>query len=404
MEKIQDELVFQPLILKNTFILFVLMFWFYNPAISQISITEVYYNTPFNEMLQVNRYETKRHHLGEFIELYNYSDKDINLSDWFISGKSFKFYLPDKIIKSGQLMVVTYQSHTAYTDFLDFFQLTDHLKYSPDQVIYQSDFMLRNRYGRVSLGQRLHNTSCERVVSNLNGNVFGWGFSDEPASNFINDIAQHPADFYKVKSLQYNNSNSLIYDRPNPLSLPASVTIPTQIYDDLVSFFYQTNYAYLNYYENIANILNNSCSNSILKSSQQPSTYSYGQTPISICFNYDNAGDGTGITTNCSIVTPPGPSTNFTPDILQAISNDIIVYPNPTKNSKVSVAWKGSAIGKISSILISDYLGNCILYYPDATNISNPFSCTFTSITTSSYKALFTLTTGQAITKYILKF
>ncbi len=61
---------------------------------SQIMITEVYYNTPYNEKLhftkKVNGVTTSelmdavKHHRGEFIEIYNYSDKDISLKNWYI--------------------------------------------------------------------------------------------------------------------------------------------------------------------------------------------------------------------------------------------------------------------------------------------------------------------------------
>jgi len=411
MEKIQPKLVFEPLMFRNSLMLLVLFVCFYNPVRSQISITEVYYNTPFNEMLMVNNaktlntYNTKRHHLGEFIELCNYSDKDINLSNWFISYKGNKLYLPDKIIKSGQLMVVTYQSLWPYTDFFNFFQLNGNSMYSPDQVIYHSSFMLRNKSGGVYLGQRLHNTSCERLVSNLSDNIYSWDFINEPPKNFVNDIAKNLQEFYEVSSLQYNPSNiSPISDRPTPLSLPSLVNIPTQSYDDLVKGFYQANYAYLTYYENIANILNSSCSINIPACSQIPANYSQLSTPTKLCFNYDNAGDGTGVTINCTSGTTPNPTTTFTPDVLQDISNDITVYPNPTYISKVYVAWKGKAIGKISSVKISDFLGNTIFPLTPTTNLSIPFTCPLLSSTAISYTALFTLTTGQTITKYILKF
>ena len=415
MGKFQTNFVFEQLMFRNSLVHIVLFFVFFNPVMAQISITEVYYNTPYNEMINVKAqtpstapYYAKRHHLGEFIELYNYSDKDINLADWFISYKSFKFYLPNKMIKSGQLMVVTYQSNLPYKDFLYFFQLDHDTKYSDDQVIYQSDFMLRNKFGGVSLGQRLPNTLCERIVPNLKNNAFSWNFIDEPASNCVTDIiynfATKPDIFYTVKSLQYNPiGTEPVYARPTPLSLPSSANIPTQNYDELVKGFYQSNYAYLTYSENIDNILNNICSINIQKSSQTPSTCGLDPTPVTICFNDDNAGDVTSVSTNCSVPTLTTTSTDFSPDVLKAISNDIVVYPNPTKISKVSIAWKGNAIGKINNIKVSDLYGNIISSSASTTNLNNPFICDLPSGVTSQYVAQITLTTNQTITKYILK-
>jgi len=409
MKKIVMKLLFKPFSLSDFVKLTFVFIWFYNPVMSQISITEVYYNTPYNEMLRVNQnqdvnsgYRANRHHLGEFVELYNYSDKDINLAEWFLRYKSAKFYLPNKIIKSGQLMVVTYKNPFNYEDFLYYFQLDNNEPlYTADQVIYQSDFMLRNKAGQVSLGQRIKNTNFERIVPNLNKVIFSWHFSEEPESNHVKRVGLKPEEFYKVNSLQYNPIGIYpLSEKPNPLSLP--VNIPIQSYDDLVKGFYQANYAYLNYNENIANILNNSCSINIKKSSQLPSDY--GSNPTTICFNDDKAGNVTGASTNCNIVTPPNPSTNFTPDVLQAISNDITVYPNPaTANSKVFVSWKGNAIGKISEIKVTGLSGNEILQPTKISNLSNPFSFILPTGSTSQYITLFTLTTGQTISKYILK-
>lgn len=87
----------------------------FNIVQSQIAITEVYANTPFNERLHFGNISTGfvdavKHHRGEFVEIYNYSDKDINLKNWYMKDRQASFNLPDKILKKGEFMVIAYSS------------------------------------------------------------------------------------------------------------------------------------------------------------------------------------------------------------------------------------------------------------------------------------------------------
>ena len=87
---------------------FLLVLIFSQNFYSQITITEIYYDTPDNEKLRfikkVNGLATQeeieavKHHRGEFIEIYNYSDKDVNLKDLIMLSQGYGFYSMSGIV------------------------------------------------------------------------------------------------------------------------------------------------------------------------------------------------------------------------------------------------------------------------------------------------------------------
>ncbi|WBX98001.1 lamin tail domain-containing protein [Chryseobacterium gambrini] len=369
-------------------------------------ITEVYYNTPYNEKLYFNKkvngvptfdiMDAVKHHRGEFIEIYNYSDKDISLKNWYIKDLLKTFWLPEKTIKKGEFMVIAY-SVLPYntTNFTEHFSTT---LGKESQIIYQDQIILRNKREEISLGYSFNGSNL------FNKSNYSWDFQYEPSSNFVKNIYQNPAQFYDYNSLQYNPTTypyGTYQATPNPL---AATYVPvTQSYDDLVKNDFQDYYSYLDWTDNVNVLVDRICPITIEKVSQSPGG-SYTNNGTS-CFSYDTAGNlisGGG----CSgVSTPPSGSSGLSPDELELIKNSIIISPNPTKASdsyNVTITWSGPASNKINNIQIFNSSGTTVYGFAPGTSV-NTTTFNLQNQLPGAFVANFILNTGQVVSKNILK-
>lgn len=393
--------------MKLKFIFFSLLFFIFSRLSSQILITEVYYDTPFNEKLkfgnQANGYvDAIKHHRGEFIEIYNYSDKDISLKNWYLKDLQGIFWLPDKIIKSEQFMVVAYSILPGNaTVFAEHFTPTQGKE---SQIIFQDKLILRNKRDVAILGYKIGDSPTL-----VNKSSVGWQFMESPASNYIHDAWANPQGFYTVNSIQYNPNNPPTQNNPDlynnymaaPNPLDATYKPATQNYEDLVRDDYLQYYAYLDWTDNVNVLVNRVCQISIQKIEQLPSgTYNSGGK----CFTYDIAGNNT--TSNDCAGSNNGPQTNeYSYDELEAIKNSIVIYPNPAISSNnyiVNISWSGPSINKIHNLQVYTS-GASLVYGFMPTNGLNSTSFTLHGQLPGVFIANFTLNTGQVISKNILK-
>lgn len=380
--------------MKLKFIISLFFVLFFRSVYSQLLITEVYYNTPYNEKLNftndTDMVSANKHHWGEFVEIYNYSDKDVNLKDWYLKDVQGIFWFPEKTIKKGQFMVVAYSTFpTGMTPFTELFTTTAGKQ---DQIILQDRIILRNKAEMIFLGRAFN----EKTL--LDKSSYSW--SNGELFNFIPDIWQNPAMFYTVKSIQYNpNIPGNFEAKPNPLE--ATYVPPTQSYDDLVKSDFQQFYGLLDWTNNVSDILDKICLINIEKLSQNPGgSYTEG----AACFSYDSAGNLlTGL--NCVSNVPFARSKDYPSDELEAIKNSIVISPNPTKASdsyNVTLTWSGPAMNKINNIQVVSSIG-VVVYgfspgngvYTTTLNLQNQLQGVFI--------ANFVLSTGQVISKNILK-
>ncbi|WP_082738228.1 lamin tail domain-containing protein [Chryseobacterium sp. CCH4-E10] len=373
---------------------------------SQVLITEVYYNTPFNEKLYFNKkvngvstgelLDAKKHHRGEFIEIYNYSDKDVNLKNWYVKDLLRTFWLPEKIIKKGEFMVIAY-SVLPYdtTNFTEHFSTTAGKE---SQIIYQDQIILRNKREEVILGYTFNGSNL------LNKSKYSWEFQAEPSSNFVKNIHQTPAQFYDYNSLQYNPTtypDGKYEAKPNPLA--ANYIPPTQSYNDIVKEDFQQNYSYLDWTDDVSFLVDKICPVTIEKLSQSPSG-SYINNGAA-CFSYDTAGNlisGVGCS---SQNTPPSGSSGLSIDELELIKNSIIISPNPTKSSdsyNVTITWSGPALNKINNIQIFSSSGITVYGFAPGTGV-NTTTFNLQNQLPGAFVANFILNTGQVVSKNILK-
>ncbi|MCC3214755.1 lamin tail domain-containing protein [Chryseobacterium sp. X308] len=366
---------------------------------SQLLITEIYNNTPFNEILHtksivngVTEYtDASKHHRGEFIEIYNYSDKDINLKNWYLKDLQGIFWFPEMIIKRGQFLIVAYTTLPYNTTIFPELFTTTAGKES--QIIYQDQILLRNKKDRVTLGYSLNGYTF------FDKSTMVWEFGTEPAKNFIPNVWTIPAAYYTVKSIQYHPNPLMTMDTPNPLD--ATYVPDMESYDAIVKDEQQTYYSFLDWSDNVKFLIDKICPITIERISQSPpGSYSGNGNN---CFSYDSAGNMiSGL--NCSgSTTPVSGSSVFSADELENIKNNITIYPNPvtsTSGYNVTISWSGAALGKIQSLQVFNSTGYQIYSYNPGTNTT---SFSMQNQLPGTFIANFILTSGQLVSKNILK-
>jgi len=369
---------------------------------AQLLITEVYRDTPYSEYIDTNNeayqnptpqlYEIlRKRHRGEFVEIFNASDTDLNLKDWMLRDDEGTYYLPNKIIKSGQFMVVAANNNVGGDYFPNFFSTTQGKE---NQIIYQNIFKLSNADESISLIARNvageTNIAQEYVTSSISfqqGTNLGVSVGSESVNN--------PSVFYDVKDWQYGYQDSQI---PNPLS--ATVTPPIKPIEDYIGPLLYQNYNIITWDSFAESLIDNSCKITI-NDVYQTSNISLSSGGKS--FMYDSAGNASAST----VIIPPGtPSfpTGYAVDIVEQIKNAIKVSPNPTYDV-VNVHITGIAQGKVSSLQVFSSTGALLFTKNNLQDGANfIFSFNLVNQITGVYVANFTLNTGQVVSKNILKY
>lgn len=366
---------------------------------SQIVITEVYHDTPYNERLTLKsgmaqlEENARKHHWGEFIELYNYSDKDISLKDWYLQDYVQTYWFPDKIIKSGEFVVVVY-SQLIY-DTTEFTALFPTTLGKEDKIIRQNLILLRNKKDNVKLG---YSPFGQRANFNKGSVEVGSGI--EPPSNRKRQAWTYPNICYSYPSVQLTSHNVYSNGVPNPLE--SLYKPPIQNYEEILWNDYQNYYAFLDFADQVTNLNNTKCLTSISLTSQTPSgSFDQGKR----CFFFDSAGNIIS-SNDCSNPGNGGQSNNgYTFDELESIKNSISLYPNPSTSSNqytVHISWSGAAINKISNLQVHN-TGGGLVFGLVPTNGMNSTSFSLQGQLPGVFVANFTLNTGQVISKNILK-
>lgn len=368
---------------------------------AQLIITEVYRDTPYSEYIDVNYgpYQNptpelfeklRKRHRGEFIEIFNASDTDLNLKDWKLRDNEGSFDLPDKIIKSGQFMVVVANNNSGGDYFPSFFSTTQGKQ---NQIIYQNVIKLSNTDESISLIAKNvagHNIQQEYVASGVafqqDGNNMGISAGFDAVAN--------PSVFYEVKDWQYDYNTPQF---PNPLA--ATILPPIKPLEDYVGNILAQNYDILTWDSNAESLINNKCDIDISATSQ---SLNVGPTSGSRYFTLDSAGNGSASAAKM-LKADTELSLASSSDNLEDIKMAIQLSPNPTSDI-VNVSITGIAQGKATSVQVFSGTGALLFTKNDLQDSSNfNFSFSLGNQITGVYVAKFTLNTGQIVGKNILK-
>ena len=374
-------------------------------SFGQIKITEIFYDTPYNEDIyfyynqELPNPDPFFHHLGEYIELYNYSDEDIVLKGWYITDKVTRFDFADTdVIRKGQFIVVAFNVNQQNNYFKTnaFFPNTPG---TDDQIFYQNNIMLRNERETVKLHMGfVKGLDCKgKVIQSIS-----WGkYSANPDIDYMTDNG--PVNDYYVPSLHIGLNNDYYSATADPLA--GDNTPPTQhlleIPDVIDSFNTLTAWVTWDMYSDA--ILANTCDDSVTVVSQSPPSNSN----VGICFSYDPMGNcmqGTPCnppSSNATTTNPPGTTSNYTSEELDAFNSKITIAPNPTIVS-ASASWTSDLLGKIISITISNMSGSS--FGNASFNPSSDLGAILTLPSQSGiYIVIFQLDSGQNLYKNIIR-
>ncbi|MBW3518530.1 T9SS type A sorting domain-containing protein [Flavobacterium sp. NKUCC04_CG] len=375
---------------------------------AQIAITEIFYDTPFDEQYGFvsgkKTYQEKAHHLGEYIELYNYSTEDIPLKGWLIADKSSNIYFPeDAVIKSEDFLLIAFRDLVRKPDIGNYFPIFFPTVVGKEKkIIYQEYLMLRNKeeivrlYAKYFLGIKLDKL---QLVDQVSWKHIPSAGQRGPISNeFTNKEYKKldGRDFYKP-SLHLQEGGNYISSAATPLT---SAYVPkTQLMLEIpaVQEALGDNSAKIDWSKHVLEILRSTCDIIIDLVQQFPKGDFDGE---KVCFSYDVSGNYIA-TKSCDednainstllnqIELRESLLTNQKILSLAEVKSLVAIYPNPTSGI-VHVKFDESIFGKIAKVEIYSTSGaNIRTNYIEESQSTTTFD--ITSYPSGIYLMKFTL-------------
>ncbi|HBJ07523.1 MAG TPA: hypothetical protein DDY73_00825 [Coprobacter fastidiosus] len=191
-----------------------LSIWVFCSTAQNIKISEVFYDTPYeeddNDSINVS-------HNGEFIEICNLEPYDVDLSGWGILSKyryarQFSFQFPKgSILKSGETAIICHKDSTKDRTFKLSDLFPDISAEQESRIFYHDKFILANKRGSVYLKNSLFSLVDE--VHYL-GNAKSWDKKFTPYRNVSQAQANNGYSRDYLKSIQLNHN--YYADSPTP--------------------------------------------------------------------------------------------------------------------------------------------------------------------------------------------
>lgn len=401
--------------MKNLLLSICLLMFLYSNA--QIAITEVYYDTPFSETATKNNFN----HSGEYIELFNFTTEDINIGGWYLSDEEGSFQFPQNtIIPSGGIIMVAYLPVNVQPYIPSFFPTTQGKE---AQIFYQSEMQLNNYREVVSL----YMTTVREIVlprhQKIQSHKINLPTPYDYTTHTLNPFDQNAVssgggyntqyNFYK-KSLQVQNQEgfqqnisvtqpgdftSAFYRTATPLTLDFTYQlVPLESVGSVID-------AILNNYDHfignygVLDLLNNVCDKYVALISQNVITH-----PVvnEKCPEYDTAGNFIGLLAVCPDDKHGKNEEEVTELIAQEdFSSKVWVAPNPTRSTS-TIFWEKDIEDLIAEIIVVPVNGG--QYIPISySNINASAGVNLSTYPSGIYVVRFTFTSGQVVTKSLIK-
>ena len=368
---------------------------------AQIIISEVNFDVPRSEKYNfINPID--RSFYGEFIELYNYTDRDISLDGWSLADltpEGFNFPA-NTIIKSRDFIVVAHKNNnTSENPITSFYPSSIGHE---TKIIYQDRIQLRNNRENIKLStKKLGNINLKssyeitNVTYKTKINV-GSNYSSYPYYNIYNKYQTTlPINYANFPSINYKHEEGYTINPPNPFVL--QFPPPLTPYNVTVSNILDDHYNDITYHDYVLALINNTCDKTVATIEQTPSLT---LTTQKRCAVYDASGNITHWTT-CN-TTPPPPPVGYTEEEIQQIDAAITVFPNPTFGN-ITAQWDTQYLSKIIQINASSMSGINIYASPSLiTTTSHAFNINTQPM--GLYVVTFVLDTGQLISRNVIKY
>lgn len=373
-------------------------------TIAQIAITEIYFDTPFSERPKL----TDMHNSGEYIELFNYTTEDIDISNWRLNSYIFP---EGTIIGSGDFIIVAWDVRKFDSNFFSsFFPTTQG---NESKVYYQRDFVLGNLKGEITLRMTsIRGIKLERwkETSKINWNMpkttfqYSWY---KPATFTESGDFNYNFDYYRKsfqltgqnefeKKITYNastlQSSSFRDATPMQLDYPVEL-VPLESIPGVID-------AILNNYDHfigdsgVLELLNTICDKHVSLIVENNINDDVVNT---LCPKYDESGNFIGLNNICIH------ETQYENDSYEELdyASMIWVAPNPTRD-KTTIHWDKDIVDLISEIVVVPVNGgqHITINYLTANESAEINLSTYPS---GIYVVRFLFSSGQVVTKSIIK-
>lgn len=410
--------------MKQIFYTFVL---FFSPfLLGQVAITEVYYDTPVSEMLSHSEYA----HAGEFIELFNYSKEDFDISGWILSDNESSITIPQNtMIKSGSFLIFRkpiqkYDENN--TDGVDyFFKMFDEIQNPQNyynQILSDKYFLLNNYDEGITLKTRKLNGKyldkyytissvywdCKEIIGR-NSQCDKYHYEGALNSEGINfDRNYYVKSFQRTEGDMQQIYHQITSDQEFKRATPFKLGYNFELLDiDEIQQYKELQYnnycSVVDWSGSVNNILNSNCNNYVPLISE-----SFIQTNIlsTKCFNFDEAGNQ--ITNyDCSF---SDTGNNSESEIIEEsevireneLKNHFYLAPNPTDDVTI-LSWDKEVADLVSEIIIVPINGAFEIPIQSSSVVNNSISISLSSYSGGLYVVKFYLTTGEHVTKYLMK-
>lgn len=218
---------------------------------SQVKISEVYFDSYFNEV-----YNNGEHHYGEFIEFYNRSDQEIDISGWKLNDNYASFIFPSGTIIKGKDYLILANGVTSNSTYINNFPtLYPQASGHENQIIYQTNILLGNDEDFLILKDETGKVVDDIHYKTIPNSQYGINITTSACFNSnINNIsaAAIPSPDLVISpenslSLQRSNfdTNSIVQEEATPFGLNFTDNVDT---NNTSPSFSNENYIYTRIY------------------------------------------------------------------------------------------------------------------------------------------------------------